>query len=123
MAAGVAAMELLTRDEITRLTTLGERLREGFRNAFKVSGVAGQATGKGSLADIHFTGESITNYREAARANAELRRLVHLSLLNRGIFAGPRCMFCISTVMGEAEVDQVVQSLRDVLLEIRNVFS
>ncbi len=42
MAAGLAALELLTRREITRINSLGERLRLGLRSALADTGAMGQ---------------------------------------------------------------------------------
>lgn len=61
----------------------------------------------------------VRNYRDAASADAELKRLLHLALLNRGIFAARRELFNPSTVMTEADVDQAVAAFKDALLELK----
>ena len=47
-----------------------------------------------------------------------MQRLLHLCLLRRGIFVGPRGMYCTSTPMTEADVDRAVAALGDALDEL-----
>ena len=52
--------------------------------------------------------------KDAARAGADsraLRDLLHLELLNRGIYTSNRGMFCISTPMGDEEINFVLAAL------------
>jgi glutamate-1-semialdehyde 2,1-aminomutase len=119
MAAGVAAMQALTRERIAHCNALGNRLADGFRAAFEEAEICGQVTGLGSLLNVHFVAGPVRNYRDAALADAELKRLLHLALLNRGVFAARRELFNPSTVMTEAEVDQAVAAFKDALLELK----
>jgi glutamate-1-semialdehyde 2,1-aminomutase len=48
---------------------------------------------------------------EVDSASAELSRLLHLELLNRGIFAAVRGMFCISTAMSDHEIDETLEAI------------
>lgn len=119
MAAGLPALELWTREEINRLNQLGERLREGLRAAAREVEMQAQVTGLGSLAQVHFTGSAVSDYRSAASANKELLPLLHLSLLGQGVFFAPRGLCCLSTPMGTPEVDEVIAAFRKTLGEIR----
>ncbi|HKE30228.1 MAG TPA: aspartate aminotransferase family protein [Candidatus Angelobacter sp.] len=117
MVAGLAALEMLTREEIARINQLGERLRVGLRRAFTAAGIDGQVTGIGSMARIHFTGENVVDYRAAWRAAKEMLPPVHLELLNRGIFVAPRCEWAVSTPMGEQEIDAALEAFSATLSE------
>ena len=119
MAAGVAAMEELTPEVFARLNALGDRLRTGLEEAGRAAGVPLVATGLGSLVNLHLTAGPVVDYRSAAAGNTETLRLLHLALLNRGIFAAPRGMFNISTPMTEADVDRALAAVRDALQEVR----
>ena len=119
MAAGLAAMQALTRERIAHCNALGNRLADGFRAAFEEAEIQGQVTGLGSLLNVHFVAGPVRNYRDTASADQELYRLLHLALLNRGIFAAKRGMFNPSTVMTEADVDQAVIAFKDALLELK----
>src|SRR5262249_19176380 len=117
MVAGLAALEMLTREEIARINQLGERLRAGLRQTFVAAGIDGQVTGMGSMARIHFTKEKVVDYRTAWRAARELLPPVHLELLNRGIFVAPRCEWAVSTPMSEQEIDAAIEAFSATLRE------
>ncbi len=112
MAAGMATLECFDRQQIDKVNRLGERLRRGLNHAFEAAGITGQATGLGSLATLHWIGGDIVTARDAAVGLAragDLPKLVHLAMLNRGIFFPRRGQFSISTAMTEQHVDQVIQ--------------
>ena len=118
MAAGLAALELLTRQEITRINSLGERLRLGLRSALADTGAMGQITGVGSLLQIHFSEIEVTNYRAGKLSAFEPLQLLHLMLLNRGVSIAPRDLMCISTSMDEKDIDHTIGVFRDALGEL-----
>jgi len=115
MAAGIAAVELLTKEAIDRINQLGDRLRAGLRDAMLANGIEAQITGIGSLLGIHFIKEPIRNYRDALRAPRNIVSALHLSLMNRGMFVAPRGFLCTSTAMSETEVDDLVSAFGDTL--------
>ncbi len=119
MAAGVATMKELTASEIERINKLGEKLRMGFENVLREVGIVAQVTGAGSLVQIHFTREEVKSWRGAATARVDIRTLLHLLLLDRGIFAAPRGMFNISTPMSEDEINEGGKAIKACLLELR----
>jgi glutamate-1-semialdehyde 2,1-aminomutase len=119
MAAGVATMNELTTSEIDRINRLGERLRVNFANVLEEVGIHAQVTGTGSLAQVHFTREEVKDWRSAATARLDIRTLLHLLLMDRGIFAATRCMFNISTPMGEKEISEAGATLKSCLEELK----
>jgi glutamate-1-semialdehyde 2,1-aminomutase len=122
MAAGLAAMRAYTGAEAQRLNALGDRLRDGFNRAFRDSGVRGQAAGQGSLVNLHLTSAPLRHARETVAALIEaapIGRLLHLAMLRRGINSASRLMYCVSTPMGELEIDRAIDALRDALAELR----
>ncbi len=114
MAAGLAAMEQLTPEVYARLDALGERLRTGANAVFAERGEAAQLTGDGSLFRIVMTSTPIVDYRAAREGAAQLERLgqLHLNLLDEGFIVSSSGLGCLSTPMGEAEVDCFVDGLR-----------
>jgi len=119
VAAGIAALELLTEDAIALTNQLGDRLRTGLQGVIQTTEIDAQLTGVGSLVGIHFTREPIRNYRDALRAPRNMLSVLHLSLLNRGMFIAPRGFLCTSTVMSESEVDELVGAFEDTLLALK----
>lgn len=119
MVAGITTMNFLTVDEIDRINRLGEKLRMHFNNVLEEVGIIAQVTGIGSLAQIHFTKEDVKDWRTATTARVDMRAMLHLLLMDKGIFSAPRGMFNISTPMGEKEIMEVRTALRDSLIELK----
>ena len=121
MTAGVATMDLLTVSEIDRINGLGEKLRREFRNIFEEVRIKALVTGTGSLAQVHFTElEKVKDWRGAASGRVDMRTILHLLLVIKGIFIAPWLgMLSISTAMGEKEIDEAKNALKDCLLEMR----
>jgi glutamate-1-semialdehyde 2,1-aminomutase len=114
MAAGYAAMEQLTPEEFARLDALGERLRSRSNVVFAEHGEKAQLTGDGSLFRIVMTDAPITNYRASREGAAQVERLnqLHLNLLDEGFIVSSSGLGCLSTPMGEGEVDAFVDGLK-----------
>jgi glutamate-1-semialdehyde 2,1-aminomutase len=124
MAAGLAALELLTGAAIERINGLGERLRAGYRASLEARGIASCVTGIGSMGAPHFTSGPVRDYRSALKGSAEAARWMHLALLNRGIASRSGGGFYLSTVTGEREIDEAVHAFGDALDEVTpNVWS
>lgn len=107
MVAGVAALDHFGADEVARINTLGDQLRSRIGLLLEMYGFEATITGYGSFGAIHFTAGPVRNYRDAARSNQQLKKVLHLALLQEGLFMAPRLMFCISTPMTEATLDEI----------------
>jgi len=119
MAAGMAALKAYTQPEIDRLNSLGDLMRAGLGQAMVRQGIKGRVSGLGSLFQPHFTGKPVTDYRSAQRANARVMDLVHLELLERGIYIAPRGLCALSTPMSAKEVDGFVSAFEEALAAVR----
>jgi glutamate-1-semialdehyde 2,1-aminomutase len=117
--AGLTAMEKMTPDEFDRINGLGERLREGLAEAMDGARVSGQVTGAGSVFNLHLHPRPLTDYRSTTLTPAEKERTaaVYQSLLAHGIFLSPTMMGCVSTPMGEAEIQTCVDAFAAALHE------
>ena len=115
LVAGATALELLTDEAIRLLNRRGESLRQKVRMAFEDVGLPAQVTGLGSLFAIHLTPQPIKSYRDTMQADANLQHRVFLGLFKEGVLIDPRGVGCVSTAIEEAEVEQFIGSLRDVL--------
>ncbi len=107
MVAGVAALDHFGANEVARINTLGDQLRSRIGMLLEMYGFEATITGYGSFGAIHFTSGPVRNYRDAARSNQALKKVLHLALLQEGLFVAPRLMFCISTPMSEATLDEI----------------
>jgi glutamate-1-semialdehyde 2,1-aminomutase len=122
MAAGAAALKRVDAALLERVDELGERLRGGFNRAFQRQGVRGQATGIGSLANIHLTDQPISNARDSLEgiiAGGAVSGVLHLLMLERGIFGASRLMYCTSATMTADDVDRAVAALEDALVTLK----
>jgi glutamate-1-semialdehyde 2,1-aminomutase len=115
LAAGLATLELLTRDTIAQLNRRGELLREELKRVFDDAGVPAAITGLGSLFGIHLTDRQVRTIRDAASGDAGLRHRIFLGLYNEGILLDPRGVGTLSTAIGEPEIERFLGALRTVL--------
>ena len=93
-----------------RLDAMGERMRDGLNDIFRAAGHKAQATGDGSLFQIVPTDRPLTNYRDVPQDPAAFGWLdrLHRELLCSGVIISHRGLSCVSSPMGEAEVDEVL---------------
>jgi glutamate-1-semialdehyde 2,1-aminomutase len=115
LAAGIATLELLTREAIDTINRRGEWLRARVRQAFAEAGIAAEITGLGSLFGIHLTRHPVRDYRDTLETDAGLRHRIFLGLHNEGVLIDPRGVGTISTALGRGELDRFIEALRAVL--------
>jgi len=113
MVAGIACMESLTPSAIEKINSLGNQLKKDIEKIFKEENIIGQVTGTGSLYNIHLTPIEVVDYRSAETSSKEVKVLLHMALINKGIFIAKRAMFNMSTVMTKKEVDAFINALRE----------
>lgn len=122
MAAGQAAMLNYGEKDAARLNLLGERLRNGFNEAFAAAGIRGQAIGQGSLTQVHLSDQALTDGRASIAgivAAAHIPRLLHLTMLRHGVMSATRLMYCTSTVMSDVEIEQAIAAMQASLSELK----
>lgn len=116
MAAGVAAMAHFDEAAFDRLSRLGQRLRDGFTEALRISGKRGQVTGAASMAALLLTDAKIVTYRDLV---AEVGRRPTLTagteqlfrhFLNHGVLAAAQGFFVLSTPTTDAEIDHAIET-------------
>ena len=118
MAAGAATLRHFGPAEIAHIDALGDRLRAGFLAAFTDQGIHGRVTGAGSLLYVHWTETDINSPTDVVlwkQRAADLPRLLHLELINRGVFSANRGMFNISTPMTAGDIDYAVTAFAETL--------
>lgn len=113
-SAGLAAMKKFDRSEVERLNALADRAKTDIERAISDTGVCASVTGAGSMFRVHMKAQAPTNYREAFMSPEESKRLTVLldHLFDNGIIMINSCSAALSTPMGDAEIDTLVDALR-----------
>jgi glutamate-1-semialdehyde 2,1-aminomutase len=121
MVAGLAALQILTSGEIERLNGLGDQFRAAVNGVLRDFGVDAYVDGTGSLSQLRlFPRRTVRNYRDtisSSNAPNAAYEILHLALLNHGIFGASRGEYALSTPMTHVETAQAVQSFRAALGE------
>jgi glutamate-1-semialdehyde 2,1-aminomutase len=115
MAAGLATLNALTPEAYARLDALGERLRDGVSRLLANTRRRGQVSRVGSLFWLHWTTDTLTDYRSARAKDPEQSLRVFMGMLNEGILMTPRGLGACSLAMSEEDVDRFVNALARVL--------
>lgn len=99
MAAGLAAVKLLSRENIEKANRLGERLREGLDQVFNTL-IPNTAIvrGFGSLVGVHFLGPDSDDLRDA----------FYFFLLTQNIYIGHRGFLCLNIMHEEKHIEAVL---------------
>jgi glutamate-1-semialdehyde 2,1-aminomutase len=121
-AAGLAALEEYTVEEVGRLNRLGERVAEGCCDIVRDRGVAVEVNQVGSLFNLYPTTDPVENYRDAAQSVTKIERQLFFELLDRGVRVVPKLMGSLSTPMDESDVTAFVEALDDALGSMRPLF-
>ncbi len=116
-AAGVAGYGGIDSEIQSHIDSLADSLRGRANDLFRRLEIKAQMVGVGSLFNIHFTDEPITDYRCVARSNREAVNTLALAMMNRGILIAPRGMGCISSVMTTADLENFLSALEGSLVE------
>ncbi len=119
MAAGSAALELLTPTVVADLNELGQLARQRMQAVIHEAGVPWRVTGEASLFRFVPEQRELVGYR-STWADPESARLIERftgSLLNHGVLVDPGGLGCLSTVMSEADVDILEHAVEIALRE------
>lgn len=112
MAAGVAAMDLLTNAALHEVHQRGERLRIGLNDAFAASAVGMCATGVGSLLNIHATPGPVHHAMDLVDADERLKELFFFAMLEAGIYVARRGFVALSLEITDQDVDRFLAAAR-----------
>ncbi len=112
MIAGLAAMQAMDRPAFAGLGEMGSRLRNRLNDVFRKSGQRGQVTGDGSLFRLMLVDRPLRNYRDTIEPGLDARSYrLFMALLDAGIMVNDNGLGCLSTPMGQAELDRIETAL------------
>ncbi len=121
VTAGIAALNELEKQGVyDKLESLGERMRSGLHDISDKLQIDTQIYGAASMFQMYFTGEKVTDYTSALRANKEFFLKYQRELLKRGVFLPPSQYECnfISTAHSEGTIDRTLEKIEDSLRKI-----
>jgi glutamate-1-semialdehyde 2,1-aminomutase len=100
-------MRLMDRAAFDRLAELGAKVRDSVAACFKDAGIPGSVTGVGSLFRVHPSDRARVDYRSSRHDTAEASRLDRIVrfLLDHGVLISTTGLGCLSTPIGDAEVE------------------
>jgi glutamate-1-semialdehyde 2,1-aminomutase len=111
MTAGRASMQALDEAAYARLETLGATLRARLNETLARRGVPGVVIGDGSLFTFVMTAAPPRTYRDTVDPAAEERlQRLFVHLLDEGVLVNGNGLACLSTPMGEREIDEIVEA-------------
>ncbi len=119
LAAGQVVLDQLTPEVYDRLNSMGNNLRIRLQTVFDELGVSAHVTGVGSLFGIHFTNETIVDYRSMLRADQDMKKALFLGLVNEGVLLQIVSAGALSTVTTDQDNDVIVNAVRSVVERIK----
>jgi glutamate-1-semialdehyde 2,1-aminomutase len=115
LAAGIAALELLTPEAHMRIQALGDRARNGIDELGLRYGIPLHSTGLGHLFGMHWAPERVVDFPTRMLSDRSKIVNLHLALMNDGYYQMSLGYFLLSTAHDEEEVDGFLAALERAL--------
>ena len=120
MEAGAAVMSALTKDQYTKMNSMGDSLRTKLNSIFDELEIDNQITGIGSLFGINFNSNKIEDYRSFVNNDNLLTKILFMGLLNNGVLMQTKNAGALNTKTKENDLNKLVESVRDISTEIKS---
>jgi glutamate-1-semialdehyde 2,1-aminomutase len=118
MAAGVAAMRALDGATISVLDERAAQVAAAIAEAASAAQVPVVVTRAGSILHVHLQDSTPRRASEVV-SNPEEVTALHLALLLEGVYAAPRGMLNLSSVMTDADIDRITGAYARALQRLR----
>ncbi len=114
MNAGLVGLtEIYTPGPAHALNEWGDRLRGRLNAVVRLSGLAMQFTGIGSMMSVHMADGPIRSEEDAARGDGALRDLFWFDLVAHGIWFAKRGMFALSIALVDEDGDKLIAAVEE----------
>lgn len=117
MAAGLAAMQMLTEDAFASLNALGDAFRKGIQEVFDLTDTEGTAEGQYSIFGIATTDSALDD--SSARGYVYKSSGLHRYMVQHGYWLTPGMAGVLCTLMDMSDVDRFCETLRSGILELK----
>lgn len=104
------------------LDSLAGDLENRINQTVKQLNIPVTITRVGSMMNIHFMNEKPIDYAATIHSNSNLIEILHIKLLNRGVFIAPRGLMNLSTVMTKKDIEETANIFNDTLKEMTVFF-
>jgi glutamate-1-semialdehyde 2,1-aminomutase len=112
MTVGQAAMtEVFTPEACIALNARGDKLRNDLNEMFMRYQAPMRATGLGSMLAIHPVAREIRSVDDADHADARLRQLLYLDLLEQGIYMADRGFIALSLMVSDEDCSKFISAM------------
>jgi len=112
MTVGQAAMtEVFTPEACIALNARGDKLRNDLNDLFMRYQAPMRATGLGSMIALHPVSRDIKSVEDADHADARLRQLLYLDLLEQGIYMADRGFIALSLMVSDEDCSKFVSAI------------
>ncbi len=124
MSAGLKSLNMILKNKklYRKLEKLANRLMDGFEEGAKEAGLPIQTDVRGSMFGFFFNSESVKNFDDAQRSDAELFAKFHQGMLQEGVY-----LACsqyetgfICEPMDKKLIDKVIKKAKKVMKSISN---
>lgn len=116
MAAGSTGLrEIFTPEASVALNAKGDRFRERLNALAQASGLPVQATGRGSILNLHVHSGAIRRPEDLDEVTADSRKLLHLEMIARGFYMARRGFMSLSLMLDESDLEAFADAFDDVL--------
>lgn len=115
LAAGIAALELLTPGVHAHIQALGDRARSGIDELGRAYDVPLHSTGLGHLFGMHWAPERVVDYPTRMRTDRQKIANLHLVLMNEGYYQMSLGYFLLSAAHDASEIDGFLAALERAL--------
>jgi glutamate-1-semialdehyde 2,1-aminomutase len=110
-AASLATLVEMSRPGIyDRLNQMGDRYRNGLADILKHHGIPSQVLGVGSMFQVFFTSDVITDYQTQLRADKNKFEIFSRAMFEKGIFMSRRAKNYISVAHDESDLEMFLES-------------
>ncbi|MDX2380694.1 MAG: aminotransferase class III-fold pyridoxal phosphate-dependent enzyme [Acidimicrobiia bacterium] len=116
MAAGLEAVRHLTSDSISTMAVRSASLEERLRTSASTRGVPFSTRRAGSLLQVYLSDELPASNGE--RGDGELANLLHLALLNQGVFCAARGLIALSTALDDGLIEDAAARFDAALADV-----
>ena len=112
MTAGLAGItEIFTPEACVALNARGDHLRNRLNDMFMRYQVKMRATGMGSMLTLHPLAGDVRSPEDVAKADARLKKLLYLDLLDDGIYIAERGFMSLSLMITGHDCGRVVEAV------------